>query len=185
MRQGAPAGSDGGKPRRGGGWFVVAALTAALLAQGVMVARNPVVDEMQEHSPGDTLPDVPLVTADGADTSLDLVLAGAPCHLIVFYNKDCRFCEIRAPLWRGIEEVNGLPVLWISVPAPRRDALAFLVRHGISAPALILPDVNTSHRVGVFGTPLSMIVDRQRMILSYTATDPEKVPPVESCTSYL
>lgn len=105
---------------------------------------------------GDVLPDAPLVTADGADTSLAAVLAGAPAVLVFYRGAWCPYCNVTLAHYQAelLPELAGRGVGLVAISSQAPDGSAAMTEsHSLGYPAVSDPGAALITLLGLATAP--------------------------------
>jgi hypothetical protein len=128
------------------------------------VANEPV----RQWSPGDTLPDIPLLrvplTSGEAATRLSLSEAvTGRCTILVFFQSSCEASRLMAQEWRGIHALvvdgDSLVVRWVSVPPDDPGALPFIVAFDLGDAFFSSLNAQDMNDLGVSPSPVVYVVE--------------------------
>ena len=159
---------------------------------GLISALNSVGPKLHGPTPGTTLPPVPVqVTNESVAVSLrDFVANGSRCSLVVVAEADCPICQRLALRWqedypRWVDSIRTpVSAIWVfnnSEAEIARFVSAF--RLASLSTAALVNYMQAQEELGVIGTPLMYLVDRDgRVVLgSAGATFPPAVAAARSC----
>lgn len=165
------------------GIIIALSLLAVVQALERLAPPAPLGSGLAPRLAGDTIPAVMVQALEPQNADLKPVLLESighkDCVLYYFFETSCDACETGANDWRGIKAVPGASVVWVNVAGPAKDAVAFLEKHGIVAPAFQVSEAEDGFAaLGVEGTP-SLWAVRNGVIratrLGFRRTPPDSV----------
>lgn len=138
-------------------------LVLVLTAAGQVTVRKLNKRQSPAWQRGDQLPKRTLVDLRAAHSSMpvgNIVPSG--CILLVFYRSDCPGCQVSAPEWAGVNQIEneGLvtPVAWVNVDPSDSAAAAHANRYGIDAPLYGLADARDQKALRIWSWPRSYLI---------------------------
>jgi hypothetical protein len=111
-----------------------------------------------EIKTGDLVPSFAGMTVSGQPEHVSY--DGARRYLLFMFDPRCGVCSREAPSWRGLSvqaQALGLTVRWVSLGSAEITR-AGLKRDGLSADALIMPDLGTQRAYRVASVPEVVVV---------------------------
>jgi peroxiredoxin len=115
---------------------------------------------------GDIAPTFQTLRADGTAVHFPAAWTGKPV-VIRFWADWCKYCE---PEMRAIEPIyqqlksQGLEVLAINAGQDRKTVLDYMVKLGVSYPALLDERSSIAKQFGVVGLPTTYFIDAQGVV---------------------
>jgi hypothetical protein len=153
---------------------------ASFVAAGADAIRALVSEFLDGHRPpatsaGDSLPDLLLETATGAEVSLRDAVTPAPAgSVLLFWNPQCGFCANMLPdllaRGEGSEERAAAPKLIVISSRPLGDEAT-----GLEATILIDARSRAAAAFGAGGTPMAVRVDSEGVVASKVVAGREGV----------
>lgn len=107
-------------------------------------------------SVGDVLPDAPLLSADGAGTSLAAVLAGAPAVLVFYRGAWCPYCNVTLAHYQAelLPALSGRGVGLVAISSQAPDGSAAMTQsHSLGYPAVSDPGASLIRALGLATEP--------------------------------
>lgn len=140
--------------------MILASLVGGLVAQFVARDGRPSQAEFASLEPlretriGDRVPEIILDSGHReGETLVDALATDVGCSYVYFFTSSCPACREGADAWSGLESVNGLKMVWVSLLDDRSEAIEFLDRHDVAMPGAAVLGGDGFRRLGVRATP--------------------------------
>ena len=143
---------------------------------------------------GDELPEVILDSwhldeggrqRKGKATSSRAMFSGK-CGVAVFFEATCHGCEVIAPKWTAIHEIERggrrVEVVWISLKTDDSAQARFVSEFGVGPSWLAFRSVRDRRHLGVFRWPSVLVLDGRGRVVSMGAFSPDEVEVPASCS---
>ena len=132
---------------------------------------------LDETLVGDSMPDVTL-SWGSSDGRLVEHVPDRGCAYVYFFSSTCSACQNAAPAWSGTREINGYPVVWVSLDDDRQTAERFLKQFQVPAELGTVLTGSGYRSLGVRATPTVWQVQDGRvtdMFVGTWETAPERL----------